>query len=507
MEMNVNKITTKLTKSLGSIAVIKPILDKLEIAEVIDKYSSMNRATGLTNGMAIEIAIINRLMAPKPLYKMESWAKDVAIEEVYDIPSEKINDDRLGRALEAIHPYIEEIESELATRAITTFNISSDLIHYDITSIYFEGDHGNSERIDYGYSRDQKPDKKQINLGLNVDREGIPLSHNIYDGNTSDQKTVIQNMQNLRKRLKTDEFVIVGDRGMISSENIVAYEENALRYIGTLKLGKEHKELIKSIDDSEFEKLDYTRGNGAYYGVNRELTFKYREKEVNAKGLIVKSEKKEEKDRKNREKGIKKITDKLEHIFSNINKRKYKKREYTEEQTKKALTGKYKKYIEYYLEENDEELSFDFWVIDDLVKEDSKMDGKYIIVTNVHEYTKSQLLNAYKSRFIVESRIRNMKSDIKVRPLFLQNDERIESLVFVTILALMVYSILETLCRRENINITSRTLLEIFGKLSLIKLVDNDGEILILEDLSYYQSEVLKRLRFPMPEVYIENCC
>jgi transposase len=100
-----------------------------------------------------------------------------------------------------------------------------------------------------------------------------------------------------------------------------------------------------------------------------------------------------------------------------------------------------------------------------------------------------------------------MKSDIKVRPLFLQNDERIESLVFVTILALMVYSILETLCRCENINITSRALLEIFGKLSLIKLVDNDGEISILEDLSYYQSEVLKRLRFPMPEVYIENCC
>jgi hypothetical protein len=106
---------------------------------------------------------------------------------------------------------------------------------------------------------------------------------------------------------------------------------------------------------------------------------------VNAKGLIVKSEKKEDKDRKNREKGIKKITDKLEHIFFHINKRKYKK--------------------------HDEELSFDFWVIDDLVKEDSKLDGKYIIVTN----------------------------------------------------------------------------LEIFGKLSLIKLVDNDGEILILEDLSYYQ--------------------
>ena len=96
---------------------------------------------------------------------------------------------------------------------------------------------------------------------------------------------------------------------------------------------------------------------------------------------------------------------------------------------------------------------------------------------------------AYKSRFIVESRIRNLKSDIKVRPLFLQNDERIGSLVFVIILALMVYSILETLCRRENINITSRTLLEIFGKLSLIKLVDNDGEILILEDLSYYHWE------------------
>ena len=83
----------------------------------------------------------------------------------------------------------------------------------------------------------------------------------------------------------------------------------------------------------------------------------------------------------------------MEHIFLNINKRKYKKREYTEEQIKKALTGKYRKYIAYYLEGSDGELSFDFWIIDDLVKEDSKLDGKYIIVTNVYECTKSQLLN------------------------------------------------------------------------------------------------------------------
>ena len=133
-----------------------------------------------------------------------------------------------------------------------------------------------------------------------------------------------------------------------------------MRYIGTLKLGKEHKELIKSIDNSEFEELDYSRDNGAYYGVDVELTFKYKGKKTKARGLIVKSEKKVEKDRKNREKGIKKITDKLKHITSKLNKRKYKRREYVEEQVKKALTGKYKRYVDYYLEKEDGKLSFNF---------------------------------------------------------------------------------------------------------------------------------------------------
>ncbi len=110
-------------KPLGSIVLVKPITDRLGVGEIIDRYVPMERerVDGLSRGQVIEALVANRLSAPRPLYRVEEWAGEYAVGEVYGVEPGRLNDDRVGRALDAIYPHLEELKGELAMRAITEF--------------------------------------------------------------------------------------------------------------------------------------------------------------------------------------------------------------------------------------------------------------------------------------------------------------------------------------------------------------------------------------------------
>ena len=118
--------------------------------------------------------------------------------------------------------------------------ISFGTLFNDITSTYFEGIYEESEIVKYGYSRDQMPDKKQINLDIDANNDGIPLSYKILDGNTADKSTVIGNMQDLINVLKETPLrrmrpIVVGDRAMLNDKIVVAYHErDDMDYLGTI---------------------------------------------------------------------------------------------------------------------------------------------------------------------------------------------------------------------------------------------------------------------------------
>jgi transposase len=187
MAKGVKSITTKL---LGEAVLIKPIMDDLGISKVINKYAPM-RETDLPHGEVIEIVILNRLTSPQPLYHIEDWARDYGIEEVYGIAQDRLNDDRVARSFDAISSDGDEIYMEMALNLITKFGIDPSKVLYDITSMYFEGEYDESEIITFGYSRDKRPDREQINIGLNLTLQGgIPIYHRILSGDTSDKTTV-----------------------------------------------------------------------------------------------------------------------------------------------------------------------------------------------------------------------------------------------------------------------------------------------------------------------------
>ena len=133
---------------------------------------------------------LNRLMSPRPLYKVADWMAETVLEDTLGISAEKLHDRRIGDLLDAIHPHIDNIWKDIVHRAFQQYDISMDFIHYDITSLYFQGQYEDADLVDYGYSRDKKSDCKQVNFRLNItDEDGIPIAFKVINGKTTDRTT------------------------------------------------------------------------------------------------------------------------------------------------------------------------------------------------------------------------------------------------------------------------------------------------------------------------------
>lgn len=488
------------SKGVNQLALIVPIMRKLNIAGEVDRCcgTSPTNQPKISYGSTTEALIVNRLTSFTPMYSVSTWAEDLAIEEILGIPPELLNDDRIARTLDALDLHTQEIEAAVAVNAITEFKTGTKLVHWDITTLLFQGEYEESEIVKFGYSRDHRPDKKQIATGLDVTHEGVPLMHEIYPGNTPDQKTVESNMKALQARLKESTFIVVGDRKMLEGENLKAMVKRC-KFVGTLKLNNELKDLVVSVPQKDYEELRYQGRNGTkFFAAERAL------KGPKVRVIIVWSEDKASRDAKNRKKKLGGMLRALKKIKEKLNTRKYKNKNYVWEQIKKVVKGEYKKCIRWKLSGEDGELRLNYTIDREELARVKALEGRYVLATNVEEYSKEDVLRAYKSHHEIEGAFKNLKQCIRVRPIFLHKDGRIRALVFITVLALMVYSILQMLCRRKGMQITTRTLFWLFRRVTLLHLFLRDGEELwLLEELPPPLRFTLDKLGLPHPEQYI----
>ena len=159
-----------MTKVLGSIPILLRFCESIGLGSLIDEICPPRQQSDFSTsiGEVISLLTINRLTEPTPLYKIEEWIDKNGIDLYINDNGNKFNDDRLGRVLDHIYPYWGKIKQQFVVSCIEKFKIDPSVVHYDITSLYFEGQYEDIDFITYGYSRDQKPDKKQINIALNM---------------------------------------------------------------------------------------------------------------------------------------------------------------------------------------------------------------------------------------------------------------------------------------------------------------------------------------------------
>lgn len=515
-----DSLEKQLARTIGAVPVLLPILERLDLRGIVSRYCPSG--ADLDNGTVALVLVLNRLMTPRPLYKVAAWLGKTTLPETLDIEAEKLHDRRLGDLLDALHPHLDCIWKELVHKAIHEFGIRLDFVHYDITSVYFEGDYAQSDLHAYGYSRDHRPDTKQVNLRLNITAEtALPLAFKVINGKTSDSTTPVENMKALRELLKglpgADELTIISDQAMLSREAIGAYDEVDVGFLGPLPTRKEHHAFLMqpSLEQLKRHPLAYRPKRHcsdeppAYYGISRPITLTAERSEeqypVEAQALILYSRGKAKLDRNKRQTLLDRYLKRLEQIASYLNRGKYKRAHYAQDQLSKAekRAAGVSQYVEVCLSGEDGTLRLDFSVNDAALETAGEEDGRYLLVTN-RPLSGEEMLSRFKEQDRIEKRIGVIKGPIRIRPVFLHKQERIESLVFICMVALMVFSILEYWLRQHGIESTGRHLLQQFASVSAVYSYFGDGSHLRqATPLTDFQRMVLKRLQLPPPEVYL----
>src|SRR5262249_51591327 len=178
---------------LNQMSVLQPILEQLHLREIVrDALQAVQgeEATVVESGRLVDVLVLNRLMAPRPLYRVGEWLQDSVLAHRLGLDPAQVNDARLGRLLDALDGVTATIWPQVVAHALALGGTTLDAIYYDITSLYFAGAYDDVPEITYGYSRDGKPDTQQLEVGLNVTApEGLPLAYRMLAGNTADAST------------------------------------------------------------------------------------------------------------------------------------------------------------------------------------------------------------------------------------------------------------------------------------------------------------------------------
>ena len=199
---------------------------------------------------------LNRLIHPAAEYAMPDWIRSTAMADILGVDFSQLPDDPLYRNLDRLHPHRAAIESALAQREQSLFNLENTVLLYDLTSTYFEGKADLIPKAKRGYSRDHRPDCKQVVVGLVIGREGFPRAHEIFEGNAQDRKTLATMLDLLEKRVGLPEgSTIVVDRGMAFAENIAELRRRNLRYVVAARQKERDRYLAEFETGEGFEEV------------------------------------------------------------------------------------------------------------------------------------------------------------------------------------------------------------------------------------------------------------
>jgi transposase len=473
------------------------------------------------------LLVLNRLLAPQPLVHVESWLAGTALPDLLGIDAAQANDDRLARALDALVPQLDALWQDLVVAAIRAFDLDLRQLCYDLTSISFCGEYDGAEGITYGYSRDHRPDRKQVELATTVTAAGgVPLDYRILAGNVADRTTPVENLQRLQGLLAllpprdpNEPIVVTSDRAMLTADALAAYHDSELCYLGPLdpSVGQGAVQaLLTTVETAELRELAYRPVRAdrdptwqPYRGVPRSLEVPHPEAEqppLTVRALVVWSPAKARLDQQLRTTQLTRLEASLTDLAGKLNRRPYTTRGSVEKRMAALLRHHpARRFLSVAVTGGDGDPVGLTWTRDEAaIQEAARIAGRYVLGTNDPCLDADQILARSKRRDVPEKRYALLKGPLAVRPIYLHKEERIHALVFCTMVALLVFALLELLARRAGIEQSGQTLLAAFAPLAVVVLVFADGSTLRrLAGLAPPLASILQDLQFPAAQRYV----
>jgi transposase len=413
--------------------------------------------------------VANRALAPMSKLAIEEWvAEDVRIEELEGISSQQ-----LYRAMDFLLGCSDDIQKEIYDSVANILTLEVDLLYFDTTSTYFaiEGDDEDSFRKQ-GFSKDKRPDLPQVVIGLAVTRDGIPVRHWVWPGNTADV-SVIDEVKGDLMGWKLGRVISVLDRGFVSEDNLRTLQKAGGHYIIGEKLRSGKPEVEQALSRK-----------GRYRKVQENLETKeivVGTGEARHRYVLVRNPKQAERDRARREKILKKIEEELRSL-----------RYLPDGQHTKAVCElrSHKTYGSYLRLQKNGRLKIDR----SKVKDEERLDGKYLLRTSDDTLDPEDVALGYKQLVDIEEAFRTLKQTLELRPVYHRLEDRIRSHVMLCWLALLLIRVAENKADR-----TWAQMRRILDRMVVADLTSTHGIWTQRTETTKDQESIFKALDIPEP--------
>jgi transposase len=380
------------------------------------------------------VMTLNRLIFPLSEHAMPDWVRRTAVGDIVGKDFSTLNEDALYRNLDKLHPNRERIEGELAEREKGLFDLDDTVYLYDLTSTYFEGQALANPQAKRGYSRDKRPDCKQVVVGLVLDREGFAKAHEVFEGNRQDRTTVGAMLESLQKRMGPKQgSTVVVDRGMAYDDNLAEIKAKGLHYMVAGRQG-ERNAWLEEFEEGDFDEV--IRMSSPQNPGQRKSRVQIKQcRKGEEVYVLCLSEGREQKDRAIRETHEKKLLNDLEAMRVRIEKGQLKDNKKIQQGIGR-LKERYPRVARYYRMEYDTEQNKLSWH-EEVAKKAlaEKLDGSYVLKTDRQDLTADEIWRTYVLLTRVEAAFRAMKSPLMERPIFHHLERRTQTHIFLCVLA------------------------------------------------------------------------
>jgi len=459
IEVDLERVAVERSRKFGGVWLGFELLRRVGLTEFLAATLPVGREDVPWGVMAMVLVLGRLCDASSELRLAEQIYASTALDEVLGVPPEKVNEDRLYRALDRLLPHKEALEKHLKQRLGELFALDYDLLLYDITSTYFEGEAERNEQAQRGYSRDHRPDCKQVNIALVVSRGGLPLGYEVFAGNRNDSTTLEEMVEHVEKLHGKANRIWVMDRGMVSEDNIAFLRKGQRRYI----VGTPKGQLRRF--ESELREEDWKQ---VREGLEVRLCPAPEEGEV---FILCRSSERRAKEQAMHERFAKRIEEGLEKIATGCRKRKQKVG--VVERRIGRLLGRNTRaagLFEITVEEDGEGAAQLRWSKLERWREWARLsEGCYLLRSNVIDWTPEELWRAYIQLTEAEAAFRIQKSDLRIRPVWHQREDRVQAHILVCFLAYVLWKSLGQMCRQAGLGDEPR---RVFAEIANITQVD-----------------------------------
>jgi transposase len=528
---------------VGPHPILMHFLSKMSFSRIVNSCLATSRKGILDHARTLSVLIQNIILSPAPLYRISEWAEPVehSVLGLTETEKKSLNDDRIARSLDALtSARARSLFFNLALHIIKQFELDTRRIHHDSTTVTFHGQYKGSAmepHITYGMNKDHRPDLKQLVFGLNVTADGaVPVSHEIYSGNRTDDTIHCSNIERLREILGHNDFIYVADSKMCTRKNLRYIADYGGKFVTVLPRSRAEDRLFRRElrNGKQVRWRKILKINNSDQTLYSSTSDGPSESNDGYRIIWFRSSQKKELDAHARIEAVKKAEAGLLRLDSKINRGKGRKRSDIMNEINKILK-KYKcerfinvkvgsryriqtKHLkrgrpvkgaavreirrkEYYLR---------FKRDKDALRAEEKTDGVFSLLTNLHgrQASKESILTTYKYQPYVEKRHSLFKTELGVAPVYLKKPNRAAGLIHATFLAMILDALIERTLRlnmnkheidslpilpegRSTKTPTTARILEVFSGLSWYEFTRSGETVSFPLELSSLQKKLL----------------